>query len=965
VYCNPNPADYNEPIPAAQSGPTESPCLMIRSFTAVLAAALLSGTALAQTPQSALPGLVKAVDIPYERFTLPNGLRVIVHTDRKAPIVAVSVWYHIGSKNEPAGKTGFAHLFEHLMFNGSENANYDFFKPLEAIGATDLNGTTWFDRTNYFETVPTGALARTLFLEADRMGHLVGAIDQAKLDNQRGVVQNEKRQGDNNPFGLVEYAQLKALFPDGHPYQHSTIGSMADLDAASLADVKSWFQEHYGPNNAVLVLAGDVDVATAKPMIEKYFGSFKRGPETPRPAVPVPTLPKAIDQTMHDAVSNTRIYRNWVVPGVNDPDIVPLDVSMLVLGGLSSSRLDNIFVREDKTAVGASASVQEFENISLVEIQLDVKPGVDAKAVEAKLDKVIADYLKTGPTADEVQRATMREVSGTIAGLEQVGGQEGKAVTLAEGEVYSNDPEKYRKDLAAFAAVTPAQVTAVARKWLSRPAYRLTVSPGERSAGDIAAAGSATSHPRYYRDPRDGGAAAPAASGAATLQLPPVAEIKDLEFPAIEHTTLSNGVAVTFARRAAVPTVRVALVFDGGNAADVREKPGTGALTRALLDEGTKTRSSLAIAEEKERLGADIGVGATMDQTTIGLFALKPNLAASLDLLADIARNPAFAPGEVERLRGQLLAGIAAEKTDPGSIAKRTLPGLLYGPAHPYGSPASGTEEGVKAITRADLVAFQTAWLRPDLMQIVVVGDTSLAEVKPLLEARFGNWTPPATPRGQKLFRMDKMARPAKIVLIDRPQSPQSYIRAGQLTQFKGTDNTLAFLAANEVIGGSFLSRLNMDLREDKGWAYGAFTGSPLYQQTMPFYVIAPVQTDKTGESIKAAIGDLKAFLTTKGVDDEELSRTVNGQILSLPGSFETSEALVGAIVNSISLGRPDDYYVKLPARYRALAAADLDKAARATVRPDDLIWVVVGDAAKVRPQLEGLGLPVETAVVR
>ena len=954
---------------------------MFRPLLACLSAAVLvTTTTTAQgqpvsqpAPQPAaapLSSLVARVDIPYERFVLPNGLTVIVHTDRKAPIVAVSVWYHIGSKNEPAGKTGFAHLFEHLMFNGSENANDDFFKPMEAMGATDLNGSTWFDRTNYYETVPTGGLARTLFLEADRMGHLLGAIDQTKLDNQRGVVQNEKRQGDNQPFGLVEYAQFNALFPAGHPYRHSTIGSMADLDAASLGDVKDWFRAHYGPNNAVLVLAGDIDAATARPLVEKYFGGIPRGPDTLRPKVAVPSLPAPVDQVMKDRVANVRIYRNWVGPGLNDPDGPALDVALTVLGGLSSSRLDNLFVRGDKTAVAVRAGLLPFEDISLISIEADVTPGVDPKLVAAKLDQVVADYLKNGPTADEVQRAAMRQVSGTIGGLEQVGGNDGKAVTLAEGEIYSNDPEKYRKDLAAYAAVTPAQATAAIRKWLSRPAYRLTVEPGERSAADEAVAGNkpgqAVMHPAYYRSPDAGGAAAPAASTAAgPLALPPVAEIRDLDFPKIERTRLSNGVEVIFARRDAVPTVRVALSFDGGNAADDPAKPGTGALVRALLDEGTATRDSIRIAEEQERLGAAISIGATQDRTTIGLYALTPNLAPSLDLLADVARNPAFRAAEVERLRGQLLASIAAEKTDPGSIAKRILPGLLYGPAHPYSLTGSGTEVGVKAVTRDDLVAWHQRWIRPDTLQIIVVGDTDLATIKPLLETRFGNWQPPATAKGQKLFRMDRMARPSRIVLVDRPQSPQSFIRAGELLPFKGTADPLVFQTATEVLGGSFLSRLNMDLREKKGWAYGASAGAALVAETMPFFVVAPVQADRTGDAIKAAMADMTTFLTTEGVNEEELARTIDGQIRSLPGSFETSGALLSAIASNATLGRPDDYYTKLPARYRAMTAADLDKAARDAIRPGDLIWVVVGDAAKVRPQLEGLGLPVETAPVR
>ncbi len=958
---------------------------MFRPILGSFAAALLASSALAAPAKMAEPApvasLVQAVKIPYSQFTLPNGLRVIVHPDRKAPIVAVSVWYHIGSKDEPAGKTGFAHLFEHLMFNGSENANEDFFKPLETVGATDLNGTTWFDRTNYFETVPTGALDLALFLESDRMGHLLGAIDKTKLDNQRAVVQNEKRQGDNEPYGLVEYAQLNALFPDGHPYHHSTIGSMADLDKASLEDVKNWFRAHYGPNNAVLVLAGDIDEATARAKAAQWFGPIPRGPETPRPDVSVPSLAKPVDQVMKDRVANVRIYRNWVAPGLNDPDSVPLDIALTIIGGLSSSRLDNALVRHDKVAVSTSAGLQDFEKIALVEITANVKPGVDAAGVATKLDALIADFLKTGPTADEVKRAATREVAGRIAGLESVGGFGGKAVTLAEGAVYSNDPDKYAKDLAEYAAATPATVLAAARKWIGRPAYRLTVEPGERSATDMAAAGggNVVSAPRYYRDPKQGGAAAPGALMAApvappapppapkqapgpTIKAPPVLPIGDLVFPAVERAKLSNGIEVVLARRTTVPTVRVAVAFDAGNAADPKAKPGTEALTLALLDEGTTTRDSIRIAEEQERLGGTIATAAGMDSTSVTLFALKPNLAPSLDLLADVIQNPAFKPEEVERLRGQLLARIASEKTQPNSIALRELPPLLYGTAHPYGIPftGSGTEAGVKAATRADLVAFQQAWLRPDNAKIFVAGDITMAELTPLLEQRFGRWKAPASPKGTKLFREDRMARPSRIVLIDRPQSPQSLILAGEVLPVKGTDDPIALLTANEVLGGSFLSRLNMDLRENKGWAYGVGTQVRMVKENAPLIVYAPVQTDRTGDSIKAMLADMTAFLTTKGTDAEERDRVVNNSIRSLPGSFETSGDLLGGIMRNALYDRPDDYYTRLADRYRALTPAALDSVARGAIDPKKLIWVVVGDAAKVRPQLDGVGLPVE-----
>ena len=411
-----------------------------------------------------------------------------------------------------------------------------------------------------------------------------------------------------------------------------------------------------------------------------------------------------------------------------------------------------------------------------------------------------------------------------------------------------------------------------------------------------------------------------------------------------------------------MPTVQVSVAFDAGNAADDKAKLGTAGLTVALLDEGTTTRSSVQIAEEQERLGAAISAGNSMDRTSVGLFALKPNLDASLGLLADVIRNPAFRPEEVERLRGQVLTRIAAEKTQPMAIAQRMLPPMLYGTAHPYGIPftGSGTESGVKAVTRADLTAFHDSWMRPDNATIFVAGNSTLAEMMPLLEKRFGDWKAPASAKGTKLFRMDRMRRVPRIVLVDKPQSPQSLILAGVLTNKAGTDNPVTLLTANEVLGGSTTSRLTMDLRETKGWAYGAGTALPGVKETIPLLVYAPVQTDKTGESIIAARQDVKEYLTTKGTTQAERDQTINSQILSLPGSFETSADLLAAMMRNQLIGRPDDYYETLPKTYRAMTAADMDKAAREAINPDNLIWVVVGDAKLVRPQLDAVGLPVE-----
>ena len=915
-----------------------------------VALATLSSPALAQTAPKPVPvaTLVKQVDIPYTEFTLPNGLRVIVNTDRKAPVVAVSVWYNVGSKFEPAGKTGFAHLFEHLMFNGSENAPGDYFTYTKQIGATDLNGTTYFDRTNYFETVPSSALERTLFLESDRMGYLLGAITPAVVDEQRGVVQNEKRQGDNQPFGLVEYKQIENLFPATHPYGHTTIGSMADLDSASVEDVKNWFRGHYAPNNAVLVLSGDVDAASARTLATKYFGAIPKGPNSVVPAATVPTLAAPKSEVMKDRVSNTRIYRMWAVPGLNDKDSVALDVAAGVLGGLSSSRLDNALVRKEKLAVRVTANNESFSQVGMFSVYADVRPGVDAALVAKRLDEIIADLIANGPTADEVQRVATLNASGRIAGLESVGGFGGKAVALAEGALYSNDPGFYKKQLATLASETPAQVKAAAAKWLTRPVYALTVVPGARDAYV-----ESTPPAKVATAPE------PAVKGTRGA-LPAVGTISDLVFPKVERTRLKNGIELVYAYRNAVPITQAVISFDAGVAADVPGKLGTQQLTLGMMDEGTTTRDSIAIAEAKERLGANISTGSGQDRTTLSLFTPSANLSASVELFSDIVRHPKFDPAEVTRLKNQQVARIAAELTNPQGLAQRVLPTLVYGAASPYAKGiGSGDAKAVTQLTPADLVAFQQAWLRPDKAKIFIVSDRPLAEVKATLDARFGDWVATG-PAGTKDFSAANTPSAPKILLIDRPDSPQSLIVAAAPTPLVGTDDFLPVIAANDSLGGDFTARINMDLREAKHWSYGVSGNFRRAQYQSPYIIGAPVQADKTGESIKALQADVKAFLTTEGITKAEFDSTISDSVRSLPGNFETSGAVLGAMQQNDLYKRPDDYYASLPQKYRALTIAQLDAAARAAIDPNRFIWVVVGDAAKVRPQLDSIGLPVE-----
>jgi len=897
-----------------------------------------------------LPSLVQEVSLPHQTFTLGNGLTVLVHEDHKAPVVGFGVWYNVGSKDEPKGKTGFAHLFEHLMFYGSENVREPIMSYLQNVGATDWNGTTWFDRTNYFETVPKPNLERTLFMESDRMGYLLGALDQKRLDLQRGVVQNEKREGDNQPKGLVEYTVLETLFPEGHPYHHSTIGSMADLDAASLADVKQWFLDKYGPNNAIVSLSGDITVDEAKTLMNKYFGSIERRKVNNPAQADVPTLPHDVSAVMKDRIPTVEIQRHWAVPGLQSPQLAALDLGASVLGGLASSRLDKILVREEKLAVSVSANMQPFHRIGFMEIDAVVKPGVDPAVVEKRLDEVVADYVANGPTADELKRAATQVVAGRVRGLERVAAQNN---ALAEGLLYNGDSNFYRRQLEAYASVTPEEVKAAMQQWLGRPVFKLTIEPGER--------------PPYVE------AKAKRAKKTADIkvpvvnrEMPPVGASVPLEFPDVAHTMLSNGIKLAYAHRAAAPVTQVGLNFDAGYSADAPGRRGLQNMVMSLLDEGTATRTSQQIAEDKERLGAILSPGGTADRSTVSLSALSANLAPSLELMADVVHNAAFNTGDVERVRGQLVNAVQEAKTTPGSMAQREYMRQLFGDTHPYGTTAIGDEEAIKAFSREDLIAFKDRWLRPDKAELFVVSDRPLEEVKAELDRAFGNWAPPSVPAGQKQFgTVPARATAPRIVLINRPGSPQSVIYGGEMTPLNPRDDLIASLAASDVLGSGTFSRINMNLREDKGWAYSPYSITVLREHAVPYLISAAVQADRTGDSIAELMSIVKGLLGDKKITEHELNLSVASATGELPGQFQTSDAVLGAMESNALYGRPDNYFELIADRYRSLTQAQVDQALAQMLDPNALVFVVVGDAAKVKPQLAKLGLPVEEVAAR
>ncbi|WP_295842208.1 pitrilysin family protein [uncultured Xanthomonas sp.] len=932
---------------------------------ALLAVALsvaLGALSYAPPSTAARPAAAASVDIAYEQFTLPNGLRVVVHTDRKAPIVAVNLWYHVGAKDEPAGRTGFAHLFEHLMFQGSENHHGEFFEPFKQVGVTDQNGTTNSDRTNYFENVPTTALDMALWMESDRMGHLLGAIDQAALDEQRGVVQNEKRQGENQPYGQAWSRLSRALYPAGHPYHHTVIGSMNDLNAASLADVKQWFRTWYGPNNAVLVLAGDIDVATAKEKVTRYFGDIPAGPSMAQPKVDVAQRSQSTRETMTDKVPQTRIYRVWNVAQTGTEDVDRLQLLAQVLGGATSSRLDRRLVHQDKLVDMVSASVWPSQLGSGFGIIAMVKQGVDPARVEAAIDEELRRLLDKGPDKAELARAKTAFRAGFIRGVERIGGFGGKADVLAECAVYTGDPGCFRTSLATIAETRPRDLTAVGRKWLGKGDYTLLVQPGER----VAQAEEPTVQPAPLNPP-------PVDPKYRTLPSvvdrsagpPKTTQFPKLTFPTLQRATLKNGTTVILAERHEVPVVQFSYEFQGGYSADQGRKPGTANFTMGMLDDGAGERDALAFADAAEALGASLAAGAALDGSNAYLSALKENLAPSLALYADMLRRPRFAPNEIERVRASWIASIRQEKAQPNGVAMRVLPPLLYGVGHPYAMPFSGigTEAAIAALQREDLVDFHRDWVRPEHATLIVVGDTTLAEIVPLLDAQFGDWkgegTAPSVPVPAHV------ARPAKprVYLIDQPGAVQANLFASELVPPTTDPAAVRFDIANGVIGGDFTSRLNMNLRENKHWSYGARSGAASALGQRPWTASAPVQIDKTAPALQEMYKEISAFASGKAPPTaEEVARIRNIQTLSLPGAYETASAVMGAIGGIVRYGRPDDYVFKRKAEIEAMTPAQVREAA-SMLDPNTLTWVVVGDLKQIEAPVRALKLGEVTVI--
>jgi zinc protease len=881
---------------------------------------------------SATAATLPKVDIPYTKYTLKNGLTLIVHEDHKAPIVAANIWYHVGSKNEKEGKTGFAHLFEHLMFNGSENFNQDYFKAVEKIGATDLNGTTNEDRTNYFQNVPVSALDTILWLESDRMGHLLGVVDKAKLDEQRGVVQNEKRQGENEPYAISEELVTKAVWPANHPYAHTVIGSLEDLDAASLEDVKDWFRTYYGPSNAVLVIAGDITPEVAKAKAEKFFGDIPPGPPVAHFEAWTAKRTGSQRQTAQDRVPQPRMYKVWNIPRSGTPDATYLDLLSDVLVSDKASRLYKRLVYDDQSATNVGAFIDTREIAGLFYIDVTGKAGEDIAKAEKAANEELGKLLRDGPTADELDRVRTQHFARFVRGAERIGGFGGKSDILARSFVYNGSPDAYKRELEWVAKATPADLQAAGKRWLTDGDYTLIINPFPQLAA--------------------------VTEGVADRKTMPAAgEPAAPRFTDTKRARLSNGMEILVAERHDVPVVNFNLLVDAGYAADQGGLPGTASLALQMIDEGTTTKDALQISTELARLGANLTTGSTVDSSVVNLSALKTELDASLKLYADVVLNPSFKQADFTRLQRLQVAQIQREKSSPFDMALRVMPRLIYGTNHPYSNPftGSGTEQSVMQIKRDDLVKFHQSWFKPNNATMIVVGDTTLAEIQPKLEALFAGWKGGTVPT-KNITTVAVNEKPI-VYMIDKPGAIQSLIIAGVVAPPKSAPEDIAINTMNTVLGGAFVSRLNMNLREDKHWSYGAGSFLPAARGQRMFIAYAPVQTDKTKESVMEVSRELRDITKDRVVTGDELANAKTRLSLSLPGRWETANQVGAALRDVVQFKLAPDYYDTYAGKVKALAVTDMTSAATQVVRSNNLVWVIVGDRSKIESGIRELNL--------
>ena len=893
----------------------------MRRFAPLLLVIVLAAPALAQD----LP------EIPFEKYVLDNGLEVILHEDHTIPSVSVNVWYHVGSKNEKPGRTGFAHLFEHMMFQGSQHHDDDYFAPLQRVGG-QVNGSTNVDRTNYWENVPSEQLELALWLESDRMGFLLPAMTEERLANQKGVVQNEKREGENEPYAVAEELMAKLLFPSDHPYSHTVIGSMDDLSAAAKQDVADFFALYYTPNNASLCVAGDFDPAEAKALIAKYFGTIPPGRPVQRIRQWIPVLEGERRATAEDDVELPRLIVAWHTPALYAPDDAELGLLASVLTGGKTSRLYQALVYEQQIAQDVSAWQSSREIGSVFQVEVTAKAGVELAQLERAVDAELRRLFEKGIAGDELARAQTGFEVRFIRRLESVGGFGGRADLLNGYNVRTGNPGFLAQDLGRYRAATPAGVTAAARRHLDlgRRAVLHIVPHGKPAAADLAVDRAA---------------------------MPAAGKQRDFTPPPIRTAELPGGLKLYLVEKHELPLVQVNLVVRCGWAVDPADRPGTASLTADLLDEGTRSRDALAISDRARDLGAQLGSYSSFDGSYVSLGVLKRNLDAGLALLGDVVMNPTFPAAELERLRSQYLGRIRQETVEPELTATKVFQKLMFGEGHPYAQPFSGTgtHASVEAITREDLVRIHETYYRPGNAAVVVAGDITLDEAVAAVTRALRGWEPRPVPAV-----VVPPARPrqgARICIVDRPGAQQSVILLGQAGLKRNDPDVLPLNVFNMPLGGQFMSRINMNLREDKGYTYGARTTSMSMAGGGVFLANAPVQTQYTKESVAELLKELREVRGERPLAAAELAAGKNQLIKSFPQRFQTIQGIAGQLGELVLYDLPLDDWTTYRSRVDAVGAEEAARMAREHLDPDAMRLVIVGDRAVIEPGLRELGL--------
>ena len=871
--------------------------------------------------------------VSFEKISLSNGLDLILHQDHSIPVVAVNVWYHVGSKDEEMGRTGFAHLFEHVMFEGSKHHNSSYFDPLQKAGA-NLNGSTTPDRTNYWEDVPSNYLELALWLEADRMGFLLDALDQQRFDIQRDVVKNERRQTyENRPYGMAHWHIQEALFPLPHPYHWMTIGSQEDLEAASLDDVKSFFRRYYAPSNASLAIAGDFQRDQALDLVNRYFGDLPPGPGLPRKGRQDSPLSGRVELEMRDRVSLPRLYVSWTTPPDFGDDDAPLEMLQAVLSDGLSSRLHRTLVYEQQIAQSAMAWYHPAEIAGQFTAQVTAAPGHELAEVEEALDREMARIRRDPPTDDELVRVKNRMEASHYRQLARVGGFGGRADQLNHFNIFGRDPGLINSSLDRYLAVQREDILRVDESILDHRQVRLKVLPEKSLETTVAVSLDRTVMPQ------------PTAEPAFTPPTP------------LRHR-LDNGLAITVVEQPGLPIVAFGLMLGVGATADPQSLPGLASFTSQMLAEGTTTRSSQEIALAFEFIGARLSTDVRREFTLLSSETLSKHWPAALELVADVVKNPTFPEHELERVKREQLTDLQRGKDDPTFVAEYVMSGLAFSQESGYGHPINGTEKMLTSVTREDVVnQFKEAY-GPVGATLIIAGDVTLAEVVEKAQSTLGDWKTSSKVGPTPSVESENVNGRATIYLVDQPGAAQSVIRALHTTIPRIHPDYFGLLLLNYSFGGQFSARLNQNLRQEKGYSYGYNSMIQWHQGPSLLYAGGSVQTAVTKESVEETLREFRDVHSDRPIDPEELEAAKAGILQGYPASFERPGQIINHLLQLVLFDLPNDYFQMLKPNVAGVSLADVHRIGADRIQPERLSILVVGDRETVEPGLRELGLP-------